>query len=88
MEVSLNYCSQNGGKLYRAPYYNGNPNIGPRIIGNLDQSPNDSVGKVAAAVALEGLQQCLPVFGVSLHQHAPYGFMLPRAPDHIGSLQV
>ena len=39
MVVSLNYCSQNGGNLYRAPYYNGNPNIGPRIIGNLDQSP-------------------------------------------------
>ena len=29
-----------GGNLYRAPYYNGNPNIGPRIIENLDQSPN------------------------------------------------
>ena len=28
--VSLNYCSQNG---------NGNPNIGPRIMGNLDQNP-------------------------------------------------
>ena len=40
MEVSLNYCSQNGGNLYRAPYYNRNPNIGPRIIGNLDQSPH------------------------------------------------
>ena len=39
MGVSLNYCSQNGGNLYRAPYYNGNPNIGPRIIGNLDQYP-------------------------------------------------
>ena len=39
MEVSLNYCSQNGGNVYRAPYYNGNPNIGPRIIGNLDQYP-------------------------------------------------
>ena len=39
MVVSLNYCSQNGGNLYRAPYYNGNPNMGPRIIGNLDQSP-------------------------------------------------
>ena len=37
--VSLNYCSQNGGHLYRAPYYNGNPNRGPRVIGNLDQSP-------------------------------------------------
>ena len=37
MVVSLNYCSQIGGNLYRAPYYNGNPNIGPRIIGNLDQ---------------------------------------------------
>ena len=36
--VSLNYCSQNGGNLYRAPYYNGDPNIGPRIIGNLDES--------------------------------------------------
>ena len=35
MVVSLNYCSQNGGHVYRAPYYNGNP----RIIGNLDQSP-------------------------------------------------
>ena len=40
MVVSLNYCSQNGGNVYRAPYYNGNPNIGPRIIGNLDQSPD------------------------------------------------
>ena len=39
MGVSLNYCSQNGGNLYRAPYYNGNPNIGPRIMGNLDQYP-------------------------------------------------
>ena len=39
MVVSLNYCSQNGGNLYRDPYYNGNPNIGPRIIGNLDQYP-------------------------------------------------
>ena len=39
MVVSLNYCSQNGGNLYRAPYYNGNPNIGPRIIGNLDPYP-------------------------------------------------
>ena len=38
MVVSLNHCSQNGGNLYRAPYYNGNPNIGPRIKGNLDQS--------------------------------------------------
>ena len=39
MVVSLDYCSQNGGNLCRAPYYNGNPNIGPRTIGNLDQSP-------------------------------------------------
>ena len=37
--ISLNYCSQNGGKLYRAPYYNGTPNLGPRTIGNLDQYP-------------------------------------------------
>ena len=39
MVVSLNYCSQNGGNVYRDPYYNGNPNIGPRIIGDLDQYP-------------------------------------------------
>ena len=39
MVVSLHYCSQNGGNLYRAPYYNGNPNTGLRMIGNLDQSP-------------------------------------------------
>ena len=39
MVVSLSYCSQNGGNIYRALYYNGNPNIGPRIIGNLDQYP-------------------------------------------------
>ena len=45
MVLSLNYCSQNGGNLYRAPYYNGNPNIGPRIIGNLDQYPYMDNGK-------------------------------------------
>ena len=39
MEVALNYCSQNGGNLYRAPYYNRNLNIGPRIDNNLGQSP-------------------------------------------------
>ena len=39
MEVSLNYCSQNGGNLFRDPYYNRNPNIGPRIDSNLGQSP-------------------------------------------------
>ena len=39
MVVSLNYSSPNGGNLYRAPYHNGNPSIGPRIIGNLDQYP-------------------------------------------------
>ena len=38
-EVSLNYCSQNGGNLYRAPYYTRNPNIGPRIDRDLGQSP-------------------------------------------------
>ena len=37
--VSLNCCSQNGGNLYRAPYYNRNLNIGPRIDSNLGQSP-------------------------------------------------
>ena len=39
MEVSLHYCSQNGVNVYRAPYYNRNPNIGHRIDGNLGQSP-------------------------------------------------
>ena len=39
MGVSQNYCSQNGGNVYRAPYYNRNPNIGPRIDSNLRQSP-------------------------------------------------
>ena len=39
MVVSLNYCSQNGGDLFRAPYYNGNPNIGPRIIGEFRPIP-------------------------------------------------
>ena len=39
MLVSLNYCSQNGGNVYRDPYYNRNLNIGPPIIGNLDQYP-------------------------------------------------
>ena len=39
MVVSLNYCSQNGGNVYRDPYYNGNPKRGPRIIGNLDRYP-------------------------------------------------
>ena len=39
--VSLNYCSQNGGNVYRDPYYNGNPNTGPCIIGNLDQYPGE-----------------------------------------------
>ena len=39
MEVSLNYCSQSGGNVYRAPYYNRNLNIGPLIDSNLGQSP-------------------------------------------------
>ena len=41
MGVSLNCCSQNGGNLYRAPYYNRNLNIGPRIDSNLGQSPHE-----------------------------------------------
>ena len=45
MEVSLNYCSQNGGNLYRDPYYNRNLNIGPRIDSNLGQSPYRDHGK-------------------------------------------
>ena len=58
MVVSLNYCSQNGGNLYRAPYYNGNPNIGPRIIGNLNQSPyacNVKLDRCAFNTTLEAL---------------------------------
>ena len=46
MIVSLNYCSQNGGNVYRAPYYHGNPNIGPRIIGNLNLSPYTHYGNL------------------------------------------
>ena len=46
MVVSRNYCSYNGGNLYRAPYCNGNPNIGPRIIVNLDQYPYEVGCKV------------------------------------------
>ena len=38
-EVSLNYCSQNGGNVYKAPYYSRNLHIGPRIDSNLGQSP-------------------------------------------------
>ena len=50
MVVSLNYCSQNGGNLYRAPYYNGNPNIGPRIVGNLDKYPYLLIAVVVATL--------------------------------------
>ena len=39
MKVSLNYCSQNGGNLHRALYYNRNLNIGPCTDSNLGQSP-------------------------------------------------
>ena len=39
MGVPLNYCSQNGGNLYRARYYNRNLIIGHRIDSNLKQSP-------------------------------------------------
>ena len=50
--VSLNYCSQNGGNLYWAPYYTGNPNIGPRTIGNLDQYPFLLGGPTTSAVGV------------------------------------
>ena len=52
MVVSLNYCAQNGGNLYRAPYYNGNPTMGPRIIRNLDQYPR--VVKVGGLILARG----------------------------------
>ena len=54
MEVSLNYCSQNGGNLYRAPYYN----IGPRIDSDLGQSPHstwNTVLKAAHVLPLSGI---------------------------------
>ena len=56
MVISLNYCSQNGGHVYRAPYYNRNPNIGPHIIGNLDQYPNldGYIGGVGGYKGLSG----------------------------------
>ena len=53
MVVSLNYCSQNGGNLYREPYYNRNLNIGPRTIGNLDQSPYAYVLCIPSAPSLQ-----------------------------------
>ena len=56
MVVSLNYCSQNGGNLYIAPYYNGNPNVGPRIIGNSDQYPYvDKLPMTRTLKTFEGL---------------------------------
>ena len=39
VEVSPNYCSQQGGEIYRDPYYKRNPNLGRRIDSNLGQSP-------------------------------------------------
>ena len=54
MVVSLNYCSQNGGNLYRAPYYNRNPNIGLGVIRNLDQYPH-------GAFVLENLDSSGPL---------------------------
>ena len=55
MVVSLNYCSQNGGNLYRVLYYNGNPNIGPRIIGNLDQYPQGGLSLLQLRSPLSAL---------------------------------
>ena len=51
MEVSLNYYSQNGGNLYRAPYYNRNPNIGPRFDSNLGQFPCATLTLIDASKA-------------------------------------
>ena len=55
MVVSLNYCSQNGGNLCRAPYYNRNPNIGPRIDSNLGQSPDGSCMSLRQSWGFAGL---------------------------------
>ena len=63
LAVSLNYCSQNGGNLYRAPFYNRNPNIVPRIDSNLGQSPFRVQG--------------LGVMGIQKTE-APYGISPPR----------
>ena len=56
VEVSLNYCSQNGGNLYRAPYYNRNLNIEPRIDSNLGQSPCE-LGFRAWGLEIEDLKR-------------------------------
>ena len=47
MEVSLNHCSQKGGNSYKAPYYNSNLHIGPRIDSNLRQAPHEHWGRLA-----------------------------------------
>ena len=41
-------------KLYKyiAPYYFGNPNIGPRIVGNLDQYPYSKLVHVSPSCGL------------------------------------
>ena len=70
MEISLNYCSQNGGNVYRAPYYNGNPNIGPRIIRNLNQTPHGSA-VVASLGASMGYSEKTSITVLQLVNTAP-----------------
>ena len=55
MGVSLNYCSQKGGNLYRDPYYNGNPNIGTRIDSNLGQSPCRALGIIQGLLSTDNI---------------------------------
>ena len=69
MVVSLNYCSQNGGNLYRAPYYNGNPNVGPRIIGNVDQYPY--ICYVTTARISYSIYSFDPLLQLTLHHGNP-----------------
>ena len=71
MKVSLNYCSQNGGNLYRAPYYHGNPNIGPRIIGNLDQYPHGKIIPVTSLPEANNLRHPLLAKLQEHEEHLP-----------------
>ena len=57
MGVGPKYCSQNGGNLYRAPYYTRNLNIGPRVNSNLGQSPYPKGSKGSN---LQGRRMLLP----------------------------
>ena len=85
MEVSLNYCSQYEGNLYRTPYYNRNLNIGPRINSNLGQSPHlrrDPSIQIIPTLGPKVLYWAMWIPGVFLllvYRHDSFG-MAPRSP--------